>query len=211
LLTVGNTYEIELAGTARSPGTTNTGNIRFGIKNTVVRNIMFNGNNAVETRTETTYIDTLAGLPAAGLSVSVLSYSQAQGTEILNYGSTSQVTQSGFTINTLTRFAPAIRSFINWTAGLDLAQTYTTTSESTGLPIAVPPVVTTTTTRYLGRETITVPAGTFDACRFETTTNGTVATSWSAATGRYSGLLLRSQDNATGDAVQATRLLFNGS
>jgi hypothetical protein len=201
-----------LAGRAR--GTNNaTGNIRYGIKNTVVRNTTFNGNNAIETRTETTYVDTLAGLPPAGLSISLLSYSQVQGAEILNYGSTSQVSQSGLTINTVTRNVPPIRSFINWTAGVNLTQTYTSTSESTGLPVAVPPAVTTTTTttRYLGRETITVPAGTFDACRFETTTNGTVATNWSAATGRYWGLLLRAQDNATGDAVQATRLLFNGS
>jgi hypothetical protein len=212
LLTVGNTYEIELAGTAAS-GAGSTGNIRYGVNYTVTQNTSFKGNAAVETRAVTTYIDSFAGLPTVGTAISVLNYSQIQGAELLNYGSSSQISAAGQTINSITSFAPAVRTFLNWTAGQTLTQTYTSTTESTGLPVAVPPTVTTSTssTRFLGIENITVPAGTFAACRFENTTNGVVSTSWSAATGRYSGLLLRAQDNATGNAVQATRLRFNGS
>ena len=211
LYTVGNNYEVELAGTASSGAA--SGNVRYGIKSTVTQNTTFKGQAAVETKAETTYIETLAGLPAAGITATVFTYGAAQGSEVLNFGVKIQTAAEGFVLNSTISFSPATRNPLSWTAGQRFTDTVTVTTEFTGLPVVVPATTAQQTfnVRFVGREAVTVPAGTFDACRFETTENGLTVTNWSVATGRYAGLFLKSQNSNGRDVIQATSLKFNGS
>lgn len=211
LYTVGNNYEVELAGTASSGAA--SGNVRYGIKSTVTQNTTFKGQAAVETRLETTYVETLAGLPAAGITATVFTYGAVQGSEVLNFGAKIKTAAEGFVVNNTISFSPATLNPLSWTAGQRFTDTVTVTTEFTGLPVVVPATTAqqTLNVRFVGRESVTVPAGTFDACRFETTENGETVTSWSVATGRYAGLFLKGQNSNGRDVIQATRLRFNGS
>jgi hypothetical protein len=210
LLADGNSYEIEFLGSAKTGS--GLSKQRYLLKSSVLGNKTFQSKNAIETRNETIYLDVLTGLPSTGTALSISTYSQIQGTDALTLGSSIQVAQSGQSVNYLTSYSPAIRSPLNWSAAQTLTQTYTASMESVGLPVVTPPAVSqmSVVTRYIGRETITVAAGTFEACRFEMITNGMTSSNWVAATGRYAGLSLKSQDLSTGSSVEAMKLLFNG-
>lgn len=211
LYTVGNNFEVELAGTASSGAA--TGNVRFGIKSMSTQNTTFKGLAAVETKVETTYVETLAGLPLAGITTTTFNYGAVQGNEFLDFGTKIQTAANGVVLNSTISYAPASRTPLSWTAGQIFNDTVTVTTELTGLPFAVPNSTAqqSTSLRFVGLEVVTVPAGTFEACRFETTENGLTVTNWSVATGRYAGLFLKIQNSNGRDVVQATRLRFNGS
>jgi hypothetical protein len=85
--------------------------------------------------------------------------------------------------------------------------TTTSTTTFTGLP-PIPPVTTTftDTVKYLGHETVTVPAGTFDTCKFEQNGTGTV---WFGS-GSAAGISIKSTSN-TGGSTALTLVLTAAS
>ena len=67
---------------------------------------------------------------------------------------------------------------------------------------------------YLGVESVSVPAGTYSACKVktQTTTNGSTDTSykWDVASGRLKGLTIKRADANGKKTEEATVLLVNG-
>ena len=94
-------------------------------------------------------------------------------------------------------------------AGASATQTYTITSTATftGLPPINSSQSQTETVRYLGRDSVTVPAGTFDTCKFEQTigtgASAVTSTQWTAA-GSAAGVTVKSV--SPGDAGSTTTL-----
>jgi hypothetical protein len=81
-----------------------------------------------------------------------------------------------------------------------------------GAPLPIPDTVTedvihnAITTTYVGQESVSVPAGTYNACKYQVTTNGDSATNWVIA---GKGILVKTTTTA-GLTVQATSVTLNG-
>ena len=185
----------------------------------------FEGSSAREMTATTTGSNTIAGLTVA-IDTELKSYQNAAANgETTQYGVLLRaVTPTGgfaLTTNSKTVFAPPwVDRRYTLTAGQSIVQTYagTTTSTTTGFP-GLPTTPTTAnvsvsqTVRFVGKESVTVPLGTFQACKFEefaTATPSEVTTNWLAV---GNGVLLRSSATTTqGTQVIAARtLLINGA
>lgn len=114
-------------------------------------------------------------------------YYTENGTVETEYGGivVTGVTVAGISVNTTTTitYAPA-RADRRYTLALGASDTVTTTSRSSSVsnfgspPSTEGPV--TTTIKYVGQEFVTVPAGTFIACRFQDTNNADTTEHWFA-------------------------------
>lgn len=185
----------------------------------------FEGFSARETTTTTTGSNTIGGATVA-IDTELKSYQTALANgETTQYGvQLRAVTPAGgfaLTTNSKTVFSPPwVDRRFTLTAGQSIVQTFagTTTSTSTGIP-GLPATPTTTNTsssqtvRFVGIESVTVPLGTYQACKFEefaTATPSEVTTNWLAL---GNGVLLRSTATTTqGTQVIAARtLLINGA
>lgn len=101
-------------------------------------------------------------------------YFKLNGMEELEYGGTVAVTTSvmgfSFATTTTTAFNPP-GSDKRFTLAVNGSSAYSTTSSvsvaTTGLPATTSNVAIANTVTYLGQETITIPAGTFTACKFK--------------------------------------------
>jgi hypothetical protein len=139
-------------------------------------NVSFEGNNASEWAT--TLTQNLGGLgPFTSFGKS---YSRIEGLEVVTFGHTSE---TQFPIQSTSRsvnIPPQRDARYTLDVGQSLTHTYsvTTTINTAGQPQQTVNATNTYTVRYLGRETVTVPAGTFEACKFELD-NG-ILTSWEA-------------------------------
>jgi hypothetical protein len=126
---------------------------------------MFEGNSASEWKGTV-----VSNYPTLGsnFTTNSASYSRLEGLEIVNFGSTSETLVPAGTTKTV--YTPPFRDkHYTLSPGESITQTQTATTTSTFPPA---PTTTTTTTnthtiRYLGQENVTVPAGTFAACKFE--------------------------------------------
>ena len=151
-----------LAGT-----TTSTGKIE--------RVTTFEGySNALEDVTTTTATYTAPPeLAAAGpVTVNAKTYFQRNGMELLSYGALIEGSYMGFASLTKTVNSPAgrdMRFTLSAGGSYQSSVTSTTTITVTGLPAPIPSQTTTTTSTvtYVGQEAVTVPAGTFTACKFQ--------------------------------------------
>ena len=128
-------------------------------------NTTFEGNSAAEwSGTQTT---NYAGQPSTVSRTKT--YMRVEGLEILMFGGTAEIT-TPVAGSTKIVFTPPYR---NRRYALDVGETdtHTFTSTTTGTfgGFTLPPTTSTSTEtiRYLGRETVTVPAGTFQTCKFE--------------------------------------------
>ena len=137
------------------------------------------------------------GVPATVSTVR--SYQKLDGTDILTLGSLVDFTSSGISGTARSVFSPPSRDKrYSLAVGASATQTYsiTTTSTFTGLPS---PITTTSsqteTVKYLGRETVTVPAGTFDSCKFDL--NNGASTQWTAA-GNGAGVTVKTSSAVSG-------------
>jgi hypothetical protein len=91
-------------------------------------------------------------------------------------------TTSPFAITTTVSNNPGRLMRLDLQANESYSQTFTATTEVVS-SFPMPPIAPTTisfTTTFKGIETITVPAGTYDACRFETQEGGLSTTRWVA-------------------------------
>ncbi len=128
------------------------------------------------------------------------------GTVTSDFGGTivASVSSMGFTVttNTTVTYNPARvdRRYTLAVGASDTSSTSMTSTSSTNFG-AVPATTTTnsTTVTYVGQESITVPAGTFTACKFTVTTSGSTSTEW---VGKGNGAPLQSTSKASdGSAV----------
>lgn len=144
--------------------------------------------------------------------------------EMTIYGSkfSNTSTVAGFTTTTDTKTVNT-PAWVDRSYALAIGQSLTTTQNSTitatttitGSPVALPPTTTTSnssttqTVKYVGRESVSVPAGTYSACKYETTNGGAVTTQW-VIVGK--GLMVKSV-SVTGNitqTLQATSVKLNG-
>ncbi len=216
LLGLGNSYEVEEESVDAATATTPEIVRRYSIKYDVLRNTVFQGSPSTEIRGVYTYTQ---NTPTPAFT-EIFVYRGIEGSDILLFGNTAKTVGEGILINSLTVAKPFGRIPINWKPGQTITTKYV--ASSTGLagvpiPSELSELNTSISTSYIGREKITVKAGTFEACKFEddsetvfSTDKVTVAsTRWVVATGSYAGLQLRSE--SAGKSIQTVALRFNGS
>ncbi len=195
------------------------------VASTVGNVTTFEGSSAREVTATTTGSNSIAGISTA-IDTEVKAYQTAAANgEVTQYGSIARATTpiAGFSLtNTIkTVYTPAwVDRMFTMTAGQTLVQTYAgTTTTTTGGIAGVPGTTTTSnlsasqTTRYLGRESVTVPAGTFNACKFEqfdTASPSNVTTSWLAP---GNGVMVKTTGTSTQgpQTISARTLLINGA
>jgi hypothetical protein len=143
----------------------------------------------------------------------VKSYGKVEGLDILMYGSLVEITSPlAGTIKSV--FTPPSRDKrYTLNAGQSYTQTYssTTTTTFTGLPAPIMNTSSITeTVTYLGRETVTVAAGTFDACKFD---QGGAITWISAGSSSSKGVGVKTFSSSGGSSVtlELTSGTINGS
>jgi hypothetical protein len=203
----GVTYSTEYSSKVTTLGTTTLYVVNYKPNGTV----NFKGINAQELLTDTVVISGIAN----GLAGKIKSYMNVYDDESLYYGSNVTVTLPGFgdytMIGTMT---PPRRTPFSMAVNATDTQTYTTKQEASGLPfpMVIPDVTQTDKLTFLGIESVTVPAGTFSACKFknESTSSGVTSTgyTWQIADANYRGLTakLEAQDVIT----VATKLSIQG-
>ncbi|KAB2963908.1 hypothetical protein [Zoogloea sp.] len=205
LYTTGNTYQIDLQGLDSSGAVVLTTSNRY----TVNGSTTFKGNPATELQVDTTVSSGIG----AGSSTQVKNYTRLDSSEAVTFGQVSVVGAMGAAVSTTTSFEPALRK--PYTLPLDTPRSYTYTITFEGLVATPPSKAQTLKETFLGTETISVPAGSFKACKMssETTMDGTTTKTiqWTVAEGPYRGLFLQSADGNGTVTARAVRLRFNGA
>lgn len=184
----------------------------------------FEGNSAVLYTAKTTGTNTVGGQTLA-VDTSSNNYSKRTGTgEVTNYGSVITATQAifGFNVSTETKvvWSPPWKDLrYGMAVGDTIVQTYSGSTTITTGGFGGAPGSTTTnitpvsnTVKFVGIETVTVPAGTYRTCKFQewaTATPAQVTTSW-LLLGK--GLLAKSEAVTTEGTqlITATSIKING-
>lgn len=150
----------------------------------------FEGQQALLTTVRTTGSGSTAQ-GSATMDTTMKLYSSLAGTaDVTQYGQEFVTTAEsmGYTLTTTNRTVwnpPYLDPQYTLALGQSATSTLSgmLTSVMTGIagmpavPTTTTPISQTASTRYAGRETVTVPAGTFDTCRFEVTTSGSAGSS----------------------------------
>lgn len=170
LLASGTTYQLDYAVSGALTGTSRTtGSIGAATS--------FNGVSGLSPVTQTTVTNYTAPV-AVNSSVTLTSYQALEGLDILRYGSVSTVSALGSTFETRIVNNPVERDK-RYTLGVGgtyaILSNITTTVTPPGTSTATS---TTTNVTYAGQESVTVPAGTFVTCKFQTNTGGPTTTEW---------------------------------
>ena len=184
----------------------------------------FEGQQAREITVKITGTLTTSGQTAAADS-QVKNYQRRTGeAEITNYGSSfnNSTVISGFTSTIVSKsvYSPpcvdrssALAEGQSLTTTQNLTTTVTTTI--TGSPVPLPPTTNTSTSsftqtvKYVGRESVTVPAGTYSTCKYEYNNSGVVSTNWFIV-GKGLGVKSVSTVGNTTQTLQATSVTLNG-
>jgi hypothetical protein len=175
----------------------------------------FEGRQARETTVTTTGSNTLSGTTVA-VNTNIKSYSTRAGDTVTQYGAIVAASGSAAGINftTTTKIVynpPYVDTFYTLAAGQSVTVAQTGTASTTNSLVAGTTntaVNTSTTTKYVGQESVTVPAGTYNTCKFEVTAAGSseVTTSWVIV-----GKGIPVQITSTGQAIKATSVQLNGA
>lgn len=147
----------------------------------------------VSAKTKGTHTETKTGLSVAVDTENKFYLKRTGDAETTQYGGvlTANSTQAGFNLTTTSRMVWT-PPWVDKQYGLAIGGSYTYTQTGTvtmttggipGLPGGTPtttPVSSTQTVKYVGRESVTVPAGTYNACKFESKTAGStdLSTQW---------------------------------
>jgi hypothetical protein len=192
---------------------THTTHLEYVISGTLVVSFVLDTvhtpNSSFEGQTASEFLITATSIvPEIGpIETEVRSYSRLDGTDLLTFGS----------ITTLTAPSPGTLTSVNSPPNrdrrfsLDVGEsststfTATTTTNFEGVPPTVFSTDLTETVTYLGRETVTVPAGTFETCKFD---QGGVGTQWLAV---GNGLAVKSFSPASEGAPESTLELQSGT
>ncbi|WP_211242940.1 hypothetical protein [Sinimarinibacterium sp. CAU 1509] len=157
---------------------------------TLTRRTSFKGySNALESVSDVTATSTD---PSHNSTSATKSYGDLDGNTYKTYGVITESTVSGTAFTMTVWNEPPRETRYALDPGQSYSQTYTIKSETPLSPFPIPDQSVTTTTTYVGRETVTVPAGTFATCRFSetdaTVSGSTTTTNWIAVD---SGLLIK--------------------
>jgi hypothetical protein len=166
----------------------------------------FKGVSAIELEVDT---DIVVAPVGAGTMTKTLNYFNVNSTETIYYGTRAILTASllgiSFTTTTTSSYAPPWRLPLNLASGQTFSNnTSQVTIETEGQGTVADVVQSQLVSyRFLGVESVSVPAGTFSACKVEQTTtittNGVattgVSTSWTIASGDLRGLFVKSVSN----------------
>ncbi len=205
LYTTGNTYQVDLQGLDSSGAVVLTTSNRY----TVNGSTTFKGNPATELQVDTTVTSGIG----AGSTTQVKNYTRLDSNEAVTFGQISLVGAQGLAVSTTSAFDPALRK--PYILPLNTPRSYTYTVSFESMVATSPSSPQTLKETFLGTETISVPAGSFKACKLssETTMDGTTtqAIQWTVAEGPYRGLFLQSADGNGTVTARATLLRFNGS
>ena len=148
----------------------------------VNRETTFNGHNAIEAVAE---VDAVASDPTYSSKSTTKTYTSVDADHYSSqaFGTVSDVTSPiASTLNT--KFDPPMEHHYDLDPGQSYTQTFTVTVDGTATAAGMSiPLPTTTATNklkrtYVGRDSITVPAGTFETCHFQedTTVEGATTT-----------------------------------
>lgn len=180
------------------------------------------GQSTVTTRTNTVQ----NGLSLLYTSTEV-HYESVTGNEVTEYGTTGSGTSMVNGVSSGSNYTtvytpPFVDRQYKLQSGQSMVQTRvsetTSTSSATAAVAGGPTTTTTSISTFIGREAVTVPAGTYAACKYEAITpgqNGRSATISFAWTMDGTGLLLRSMSSVPGASapyrmIEAASILRNG-
>ena len=195
------------------------------MKTTVGGAATFEGNNATRYTSKTNGTNTVGGITDVIDTLGDYYVAQAPGISTTVFGAVVTANQVvfGFSVAVTLKSVytpPFVDRRYSLSVGQSITQTQTqVATTTTGGILGTPPTVTSTTqtasttSKFVAIENITVPAGTYRACRFEESASGTptsISTSW-VIFGR--GLLVRSEaPGASGtQVIQATSVKVNGA
>lgn len=181
----------------------------------VLRQTDFAGYTAMETEVKTT--TTVAG---TAVDSTVLSYAYHVGGNLVEeYGNVSTATVSGMSTRTVSTFVPPWRD-TKWTLGVGQTENYSYTVRSettiTGAPVPIPPTINETTVSgswtYNGQEAVSVPVGTFVACKMTQVADDTTNEVWYAVgTGAMVKSISTDANSAQPLIMEMTLGRFNGA
>jgi hypothetical protein len=187
------------------------------ITSTVGAMTTFEGHTARETTVTTSGTHTVTGQGTATVTSNGKNYGLRTGdAETTDYGSvfSFSTTSSGFTFNTDVRTVmspPAVTHVYSLAAGASITETQSGIATSTSnFGSSTGPFTSTTTTKFVGTESVTVPAGTYNACKFEVsvTVEGStsLSTNWLMV-----GKGIHIKSVATDMTIEATSVKLNGA
>jgi hypothetical protein len=171
--------------------------------------VSFKGISAVETQLDTTTLG--SGDPTVARTSS---YGNLVADAIELNGAKSNITTPMVSFNQTQSYTPAVRFPLTAVPGQAVTQTVTVKTESDlpGSP-ALLDYSQTYVWKFVGLETVSVPAGTFETCRIETTitsNQGTATlTQWTIANGPLRSLLAKTNLSTTGTVNEAIALRIN--
>lgn len=219
--TAGNCFNPTLLATGTTidwsyRSTNSSGENTFRDQRTVIGPMTFNGQNAIETdgRTDTTTNGTTA-------TVQTLTYStlDTANQSISSLGTITTSAEGGVNVTATNTIDPPRVDRYNLSTGESDTRSYTITTETntSGFTFTSTNMVNDTRT-FVGYETVTVPAGTFTACRFTEAGTRTVNAAGTTTTENFSttqwfsindGVLIRQEaDDTTSVLLEA---FINGS
>ncbi len=175
LHTIGTKVDQVFTSTDSSSGVTiqTTSNSEF------IKNTTYNGNDAVEAKA---IVTADASDDTFDSQSTTFTYSKLgnNNNSMFVYGTVTEASSFGFTFTTSTTIDPYREDRYNLNVGDSYTQTYTVNTESSAPGATIPPSQITSKTTYLGRENVTVPAGTFNACKFKIESQDSSTMTWTA-------------------------------
>lgn len=182
------------------------GDIRTTADTELLKNTTYNGNNAVEAKSD---VVADASQDFADSESTTYTYTKlADGNKTLRtFGTITETNVPGFGKTTVTTvIEPYMEKRFDLTVNQSYTQTYTVNVESDipGAPSTSTEVTDKTT--YLGRETVTVPAGTFHACKMRTTSSGDETTTWFAP---GNGIMVKQTSGDQEDVLESASINGN--
>lgn len=176
--------------------------------------VAFEGHQARETVTQSTGSNTVSGTTAF-VTTNNKSYSNRTGdAEMTQYGLVTEASSSGggfphFSTTTRIVFSPPYVERVYALAigeSISALQSGTATNTNSQRWAAITTNISgTINTRYAGRESLTVPAGTYTTCKFEVTSDGSLTTNWVIV-----GKGITVQSTLAGQTVRARSVRLNG-
>ncbi len=209
LYRVGVVYRMEMQSTTVPLGVVSN----YAVDYKPTGNVVFKGTNTQELLATTS----ISTGPGAGTVSSIKAYEVINSTEAYNYGSSVTVSLPGFGDYTvISVMTPPVKTVFDMTVNKPYTQTYTAKQEAVGspFPLTFPETSQTETTTFLGQESVSVPAGTFNTCKMKVdnlSNNVTTSTyMWLVAGGSYQGMTAKIETGDGSVKTVATKFTITG-
>jgi len=181
--------------------------------------VTFEGHQARETTTTTTGTNTTQGFTVSVNTTGKVYTARTGDAEVTTYGATFVASGAGYSSSIRSVYTPpAVTRVYSLAQGASITETESgTVTSTTVVGFGQPDIVnttqfsSTTTTKYVGQESVTVPAGTYNACKFEVTSSGSndVTTNWFVV---GKGFHVKSvAGGSVPQTIEATSIKLNGA